>query len=96
MLRASAAAEAAGIPTASLVCDGFLGQGRSTASGIGMPNIPLAQVTGHVDVQTTDELVSNVVGITVPAVIKALTEDPAPVAAPTEPKPLLTEESLRW
>ena len=52
-----------------------------------MPNIPLAQVTGHVDVQTTDELVSNVVGITVPAVIKALTEDPAPVAAPTEPKP---------
>lgn len=52
-----------------------------------MPNIPLAQVTGHVDVQTTDELVSNVVSITVPAVIKALTENPAPVAAPTEPKP---------
>lgn len=87
MLRASAAAEAAGVPTASLVCDGFLGQGRSTASGIGMPNIPLAQVTGHVDVQTTDELVSNVVGVTIPAVVKALTEDPAPVAAPTEPKP---------
>ena len=87
MLRASAAAEAAGIPTASLVCDGFLGQGRSTAAGIGMPNIPLAQVTGHVDVQTTDELVSNIVGVTVPAVIKALTEDPPPVASPTEPKP---------
>lgn len=87
MLRASAAAEAAGVPTASLVCDGFLGQGRSTASGIGMPNIPLAPVTGHVDVQTTDELVSNIVGVTVPAVVKALTEDPAPVAAPTEPKP---------
>lgn len=87
MLRASAAAEAAGVPTASLVCDGFLGQGRSTASGIGMPNLPLAQVTGHVDVQTTDELVSNVVGVTVPAVIRALTQDPPPVAAPTEPKP---------
>ena len=87
MLRASAAAEAAGVPTASLVCDGFLGQGRSTASGIGMPNIPLAPVTGHVDVQTTDELVSNVVGTTIPAVIQALTQDPAPVAAPTEPKP---------
>jgi len=52
-----------------------------------MPNIPLAQVTGHVDVQTSDELVSNVVGVTIPAVVKALTEDPAPVAAPTEPKP---------
>ena len=87
MLRASAAAEAAGVPTASLVCDGFLGQGRSTASGIGMPNLPLAQVVGHVDVQTTDELVSNVVGVTVPAVLKALTEDPPPVASPAEPKP---------
>lgn len=52
-----------------------------------MPNLPLAQVTGHVDVQSTDELVSNVVGVTIPAVVKALTETPAPVAAPTEPKP---------
>lgn len=52
-----------------------------------MPNLPLARVDGHVDVQTTDELVSNVVGVTIPAVIKALTEDPAPVASPTEPKP---------
>lgn len=52
-----------------------------------MPNLPLALVTGHVDVQSTDELTSNVVGVTVPAVVRALTEDPAPVASPTEPKP---------
>lgn len=52
-----------------------------------MPNLPLAQVTGHVDVQSNDELVSNVVGVTIPAVIKALTENPAPVASPAEPKP---------
>ena len=52
-----------------------------------MPNLPLATVTGHVDVQSTDELVSNIVGVTVPAVVRALTEDPAPVASPTEPKP---------
>ncbi len=52
-----------------------------------MPNLPMAPVTGHVDVQTTDELVANVVGVTVPAVIKALTENPPPVASPTEPKP---------
>lgn len=52
-----------------------------------MPNLPLALVTGHVDVQSTDELISNVVGVTVPAVVRALTEDPAPVASPAEPKP---------
>ena len=46
MLRASAAAEAAGIPTSTLVCEGFLGLAASTSVGLGMPNIPVAAVPG--------------------------------------------------
>ena len=44
-----------------------------------MPNLPLAKVPGHVDVQTDDELRENVLDVTVDEVIRNLTEQP-PVA----------------
>ena len=44
-----------------------------------MPNLPLAKVPGHVDVQTDDELRANVLDVTVDEVIRNLTEQP-PVA----------------
>ena len=52
MLRVSAIAEQAGVPTSSLCCEGFLGQAKTTSVGLGYPNLALATVPGHVDVQT--------------------------------------------
>ncbi|HZP36023.1 MAG TPA: UGSC family (seleno)protein [Methylomirabilota bacterium] len=88
MLRASAVAERAGVPTASLVCEGFIGQAATTSVGLGLPGLPTALVPGHVDVQSPEELRRNVAAVTVDAVIRNLTEAPAAVAgAVVEPAP---------
>ena len=88
MLRASAVAERAGVPTASLVCEGFLGQAATTATGLGLPGLPTALVPGHVDVQTVEELRRNLAAITVDTVIRNLTEAPPPAGgAVVEPEP---------
>ena len=87
MLRVSAVAEAAGVPSSSLVCEGFLGQAGTTAVGLGMPNLPLAPVAGHVDTQTDNELRANVLGATLDAVVANLTERPADALPTVEPEP---------
>ena len=87
MLRASAAAEEAGVPSSSLVCEGFVGQAGTTSSGLGMPNLPLAMVPGHVDVQTNDDLRANGLDVTVDDVIRNLTEQPLQAQAIQEPDP---------
>ncbi len=87
MLRASAVAEKAGVPSASLVCEGFIGQAGTTAAGLGLPNLPVARVPGHVDGQSAEELRDNVRNVTLDAVIRNLTVDPAPAAPVTEPAP---------
>ncbi|HEY7040126.1 MAG TPA: UGSC family (seleno)protein [Methylomirabilota bacterium] len=88
MLRASAVAERAGVPTASLVCEGFRGQAATTATGLGLPGLPTALVPGHVDVQSPEELRRNVAAVTVDAVIRNLTEPPPRIGgAPVEPGP---------
>ncbi|MDH4146973.1 MAG: hypothetical protein OEY23_17590, partial [Acidimicrobiia bacterium] len=85
MLRASAAAEAAGVPSSSLVCEGFLGQASTTSVGLGMPNLPVAKVPGHVDTQPLDVLERNVVEVTLPAVIDNLVRQPDPATEAPEP-----------
>ena len=88
MLRASAVAERAGVPTASLVCEGFRGQAATTATGLGLPGLPTALVPGHVDVQSAEELRRNVAAVTVDAVIRNLTEAPPRAGgAVVEPAP---------
>jgi len=88
VLRASAVAERAGVPTASLVCEGFRGQAATTAAGLGLPGLATALVPGHVDVQSVDELRENVAAVTVDAVIRNLTEAIARVGdAVVEPAP---------
>jgi hypothetical protein len=85
VLRASAVVEEAGLPTASLCCEGFLGQARTTAEGLGYPNLQVACVPGHVDVQTADELRRNVLAVTVDGVVRSLTEETAPVVLAKDP-----------
>ncbi|MEZ5262632.1 MAG: UGSC family (seleno)protein [Acidimicrobiia bacterium] len=87
MLRASAAAELAGVPTSSLVCEGFLGQAATTASGLGMPNLPVAPVPGHVDTQPYAELERNIIEVTLPAVLANLTAQPDRARPVPEPGP---------
>ncbi len=85
MLRASAVAEKAGIPTSSLVCEGFLGQAATTSVGIGLPNLPVALVPGHVDGQSDDELRDNIGSVTLERVIDNLLSQPADAVAINEP-----------
>jgi len=85
VLRASNAVEAAGTPSSSLTCEGFLNQATTTAAGLGRPNLPVALVPGHVDTQELSVLERNVREVTVPAVIANLTALPGEAKRPEEP-----------
>ncbi len=73
MLRASAACEAAGFPTASLTCEGFIKQGKATSIGLGFPDIRLALVPGHIGNKNNDVLRRDILAVTLDAVIDNLT-----------------------
>ena len=85
MLRASAAAEAAGIASSTLVCEGFLGLAAASSVGLGMPNLPVAAVPGHTGVQSKEELRRNILGVTMDLVVKNLTQATAEAGTDTEP-----------
>ena len=87
MLRASAVAEEAGVPSVSLTYEGSIGQAATTATGLGLPSLPVAIVPGHVDVQTVDELRANVLGVTVEGVVQGLTAAPEKASELVEPEP---------
>jgi len=87
VLRASAACEQAGFPTASLTCEGFIAQFKATSVGLGMPTIPYALVPGHVGLQDDGELRRNIRDVTVDYVIENLTRfRDASTARHEEPK----------
>ena len=75
MLRAAIAAESAGIPSVSIVCEGFEGQARATARGHGYDGLALAVTVGHVDAQSAAEMIGHFVARTVDDVIAGLTLD---------------------
>lgn len=76
MLRVSAECEKAGLPTASLVCEGFVGQARSLTGGMGMKALPLGVVRGHIDALSKEELRDAVLSSTLADVVSALTASP--------------------
>ena len=75
-MRASAAVEKANVPSVSLVCAGFIGQGAAVAKGLGLPELPIARIPGHVDGQSASELASGLREVTLPGVIEHLTRMP--------------------
>ena len=75
------------MPTSSLVCEGFIGQAGSTSVGLGLPNLPLALVPGHVGNQSEQEMERNVREVTLDAVVANLLEAPADAPAVAEPSP---------
>ena len=63
-----------------------MGQAATTSVGLGMPNLPLAIVPGHVDVQSAEELRANIIRVTLERVINGLTAVPT-AAAELGPEP---------
>ena len=57
-MRASVIAENAGVPTVSIVCEGFQRQALATGRGLGLDDLPLAVLRGHVDTQSHDEMIA--------------------------------------
>ncbi|MBI2291434.1 MAG: hypothetical protein HYU73_14090, partial [Betaproteobacteria bacterium] len=79
--------EAAGYPTSSLTCEGFLRQAAATSVGLGMPNIPLALGPGHIGAQSDPEIRRNILEVTAQQVIDNLTRAPAAAGERSEPGP---------
>jgi hypothetical protein len=73
VLRASVACEAVGVPTVSLVCEGFERQAAATGRGLGFDGLPLAVLRGHVDAQSYDEMVASFLSTTVDEIVAGLT-----------------------
>lgn len=88
-MRASIAAESAGIPSVSLVCEGFVKQAAATGRGLGYDGLPLAVMPGHVDAQSADLMLSNLRNVAVDQVVAGLTEAvKVPASAGGEPAAL--------
>ncbi len=85
MLRASAACEKAGIPTSSLVSEGFTSQARATSVGLGLPDLQTALISGHPGVQSLEELRRNIREVTADRVIANLTQVSAVTGPGAEP-----------
>ena len=85
MLRASSVCEAAGYPTSSLTCEGFLLQAAATSIGLGMRNIPLALVPGHIGNKSPTQLRHDILEVTTQQVINNLTQAPAAQVDHSEP-----------
>jgi hypothetical protein len=83
VMRASAIMEKAGIPTASLICNGFVGQAQAIAPGLGCAALPVATL-GHVDSISAAELRAFVLEHTMPQVVRCLTQAPQPQGAVSE------------
>jgi hypothetical protein len=85
VLRASAAGEGAGVPSSTLVCEGFMGLAAASSIGLGMPNLPVARVVGHPGVQSKEMLERNVLEVTLAQVIDNLLKAPKAAGADDEP-----------
>lgn len=76
-MRAAVAAEQAGIPSVSIVCEGFVGQAAATSRGHGFDDLALAVIPGHVDALGWDELRAEFVTNTITQVVDGLTRSTA-------------------
>jgi hypothetical protein len=73
VLRAAVAAERAGVPSVSLVCSGFDRQALATGRGVGFDGMRLAMLRGHVDSQSTDDMLASFIEHTVDEIVAGLT-----------------------
>lgn len=86
-MRASVAAEKAGIPAASIVLTGFLGQARAVAKGLGVSNLAIAEYPGVIMTDSEDDLRKKVEEVLVNNIVKGLTTPVKEAVKPVEPGP---------
>ena len=67
-------------------CEGFSRQAAATSVGLGMPNIPVALVPGHIGVQTQRGASRDILDVTIDDVVENLTGDAGRDSA-TQPSP---------
>ncbi|MFC1862066.1 UGSC family (seleno)protein [Chloroflexota bacterium] len=84
-MRASVTVENLGLPTVSLICSGFVVQGKFTAAGSGVPNLPIAAYPGPINLHLYEELKKNVSVVMIDQIIKGLTVQPEEVKPTSEP-----------
>ena len=70
----------------SLISQGFIGTARTTSLGLGMPDLAIALVLGHPDVQSAEELDANIVSTTLDAVVTGLTSAHSGMQITAEPE----------
>ncbi|MBK8739144.1 MAG: hypothetical protein IPM02_06140 [Betaproteobacteria bacterium] len=78
--------EEAGIPSVSLVCEGFIRQAAATSIGLGLPSMPVALVPGHVGAQSDAELRRNIAEVTSGRVVDSLMRQDATHRDEVEPR----------
>jgi hypothetical protein len=85
VLRASAAGEGSGVPSSTLVGEGFMTLATAASKGLGMPNLPVARVVGHPGVQSKEQLRKNTLEVTLQQVIDNLLTPPKVAKSDNEP-----------
>ncbi|MFC1988990.1 hypothetical protein ACFLVW_00215 [Chloroflexota bacterium] len=87
-MRASVAVEKLGLPTVSIICDGFIVPGELSATGLGIPNLPMSVYPGPLNLHSDEELEKNVAAALIDKIIEGLTVQPEEVKKPSpEPEP---------
>ncbi len=86
-MRASLVAEAAGIPSVSIVSEGFARQAQFTAAGSGVPDLPVALYPGRMSFDTVQQLDEKVRETTLSDVVEGLTVQPREPKRVPEPGP---------
>lgn len=79
--RAAIHCERLGVPSVAMICSGFERQGRFTAKGLGLPNLPYTVHPGHVNFVSDEELDRNASTVMLDQIIQGLTVQPAEEAA---------------
>jgi hypothetical protein len=77
--------EKLGIPTVTVLCSGFVLQGKLTAKGLEMPNLPHTIHHGHVNFVTDEQLEKTCIGPMLDQVVQGLTVQPPEEKAAGEP-----------
>lgn len=85
-VRTSILVEKLGIPTVTIVTDAFLTQGKLTAKGLGMSNLPFTVHPGHTLLTTDEQVYKNSREIMTDEVIHGLTVQPPNAEIITEPE----------
>ena len=92
MLRASAKAETAGVPSVSIISSGFIKQAAVVTKGLGLPDLTIAEFPGVPMTYSTDELARQVKEVLLPRVIEGLCKPPRAQVQEEEPPEPASEE----